>query len=118
MKTAALIKDGVILIPHVELATRWWQRMRGLLGRRGLPPQHAMYLAPAPSIHTFFMRFAIDLIFVTRELRVIRIVRGVRPFRLVSGGLRAHGVIELESGWLPADAVAVGERLEWGERRS
>jgi len=116
MKTATLLKDGAILIPRVEMATRWWQRMRGLLGRPGLAPGDAIYLAPAPSIHTFFMRFTIDLVFVTRDLRVVRIVRGLPPFRLVSGGLKAHGVFELESGWLPEDAVAVGERLEWGDR--
>lgn len=115
MKTRSLQKDGRTLIPRVEMATRWWQRMRGLLGRQGLGSRRAMYLAPAPSIHTFFMRFTIDLVFVTRQLRVVRLVRNVPPFRFVSGGLKAHGVFEIESGWFPADAVAVGDCLEWGE---
>jgi uncharacterized protein len=117
MKTRTLVKDDTVLVPQVEVATRWWQRMRGLLGRHGLAAGHAMYLAPAPSIHTLFMRFAIDLVFVTRGLRVVRIVRGVRPFRIASGGLKAHGVFELEAGWLAENAVVVGDRLAWSAVR-
>ncbi len=112
MKTAVLFLNDRALISRVELATSWWQRMLGLLGRAGLPEGHAMFLSPANSIHMFFMRFAIDLIFVDRNLKVVKVVRNVRPWRTAFGGRAAHSVFELAAGWLPEDAVGVGDVLE------
>ena len=112
MRTAALFRNNEPLIPQVELATQWWQRMWGLLGRASLAEGHALFISPADSIHMFFMRFAIDLIFVDRDLKVVKIVRRVRPWQLAFGGRNAHSVFELATGWLPEDAVELGDVLE------
>lgn len=113
MRTAALICEGRTVVPHVELACTSFDRMRGLLGRTGLGPNRGLFLSPAGSVHTWFMRFSLDLIFLDRHDVVCRIVRGVGPFRIVSGGWRAHGVVELEAGWLPPDALRAGGRVTW-----
>jgi len=112
VRTAALSKTGRVLVDHVDVTTRMFERMCGLLGRDGLAPGQAMYIAPCNGIHTIGMRFDLDLIFVGRDLEIVRIVRRVSPGRIVSGGRAARGVIELQAGWFPEDALAVGDRVE------
>ena len=112
----SLICGGRVIVPELETAFFWWQRMRGLLGRASLAPGRGLYLAPAPLIHTCFMRFTLDLIFLSRELRVVRVVRGVRPFRFAAGGAGAWGVVEVAAGWLPADEPRVGDLTVIGRR--
>ena len=111
MKTAVLSKNGQCLVGEVELATSLRRRMVGLLGRTGLGSGRGMYLSPCNSIHTFMMKFSLDLIFVDGAMNVTKIVRAVEPGRMVMGGLGAHAVVELESGWLPAEALAVGDHV-------
>jgi len=82
--------------------------MRGLLGRPSLAPDEGMVFRPAASIHMYFMRFAIDAIFCDRELVVIDVVRGLRPWRTATRR-GAKVVIELAEG--AADGVGPGDRL-------
>ncbi len=90
-------------------------RMRGLLGRRGLAPGHAMYICPCPSIHTFGMQFALDLVFVDKALQVVRIVWDVGPHKMVTGGRGAHAVFEFEAGNVSHDRLHLGEQLSQSE---
>ena len=80
--------------------------------RRHLQPGTGMWIAPCSGIHTFFMRFAIDAVFVDRRLQIVRVLPGLRPWRLVPVVLGAHSVIELPAGTL------AGLRLERGEALS
>jgi uncharacterized protein len=84
--------------------------MRGLLGRRSLPPGEGILLRPAASIHTFFMRFPIDAVFLDRDLVVLGIERDVRPWR-AAGRRRAHAVLELAGGECDRHGLGVGEQL-------
>lgn len=111
MKTAVLMKNGVSLIETVEMAADLKSRLVGLLGRSSLGVNHAMYLAPCNSIHTFLMKFNLDVIFLDRDMNVIKKVENIRPYRIVLGGIGAHGVIELESGWFPLNDLTIGDRL-------
>jgi uncharacterized membrane protein (UPF0127 family) len=92
----------------VELAVSREDRRRGLLGRNGLDASAAMMIAPCAAVHTAFMRFALDVVFVDREGRVRKIVRGLGPWRM-SGALGAWAAIELAAGG-PRDLVP-GDRL-------
>jgi hypothetical protein len=83
--------------------------MRGLLGRASLAPDEGMLFRPAGSIHMFFMRFAIDAVFCDRELQVIDVARGLRPWK-TAGRKGAKVVIELAEG--AAAGVQPGDRLE------
>jgi uncharacterized protein len=98
-----------------ELADRPLPRMRGLMGRRGLPAGEGLLISPALAIHTAFMRFPIDALFLDRELRVLKIVAGLRPWRL-SSKPRAHGVLELPAGECARRGVQIGDRLELRDR--
>jgi uncharacterized membrane protein (UPF0127 family) len=91
--------------------------MRGLLGRRGLPAGEGLLLTPAPGIHTAFMRFPIDALFLDRNLRVLDIVERLRPWRVASER-RARSVLELPAGECARRGVHVGDRLELRDRRA
>ena len=84
-------------------------RTRGLLGRDGI--DGALLLQPAKSVHTFGMRFAIDVAFVDRDLVVIRTV-AMRPWRVGRVVMKAHGVIEAEAGAFARWDLKPGDQLE------
>jgi uncharacterized membrane protein (UPF0127 family) len=109
MRAGRLRKDdGTVVCEHCLLAVAPLTRMRGLLGRSSLAPGEGMLFRPTGSIHMLFMRFAIDAIFCDRELRVIDVVRGLRPWRF-AGRRGARVVIELAEG--AAAQVHPGDRL-------
>jgi uncharacterized membrane protein (UPF0127 family) len=94
----------------IETAFDGPSRTRGLLGRDGLPAGHALIIAPCWSIHTATMRFSLDVLFATRDGRILKIRRGLRPWR-ASGAIGAFAVIERPAGALARAPVAVGRRL-------
>jgi hypothetical protein len=105
-----LREDGTVLCARCAIADRPWTRMRGLLGRKGLEPGEGILLRPAGSIHMLFMRFALDAVFVDRELRVLG-VETVRPWRFAARR-GAKAVFELPAG--AAAGLQAGERLSLG----
>ena len=104
-------EDGRLVCPRCHLALKPLDRMRGLLGRSSLPSEEGMLFRPAGSIHMLFMRFAIDAVFCDRELRVIDVVPGLRPWRF-AGRRGAKVVIELAEG--AAAGLSAGDRLVLG----
>ena len=103
--------DGRALCEECVVADNPFTRLRGLLGRRGLGAGEGLLLRPSPSIHTWFMRFAIDVVFLDPELRVLRVAHAVKPWRF-AGCRGARAVLELASGQASARGVGVGDRLE------
>jgi uncharacterized membrane protein (UPF0127 family) len=104
--------DGAVVVPHLEKAGTSWTRMRGLLGRAELPEGHGLWIVPCPSIHMFFMRFAIDAVFLDRDLRVVKVCDDVRPWRMARGGRGARSVLELPAGTAGSHGIGVGSRCE------
>ena len=83
---------------EAEVAETFAARAKGLIGRNGLPRGRGLLIPRCNAIHTCFMRFAIDATFLDREGRVVRTVRGIKPWRLfVWGGFRATQVLETTS---------------------
>ncbi len=103
-------RSGEVLATETELALTRATRRQGLLHRTGLDPSAALVLAPCLAVHTAFMQFAIDVIFVDRAGRVRRIVRRLQPWRLAAS-FRAYATIELAAGALDARDVMIGDRL-------
>ena len=87
--------------------------MRGLLGRRELPSGEGILLKPASSVHMAFMRFAIDAVFLDRDLRVVKIAADLRPWRL-AGARGAKSVLEIAAGEAARRRLTVGDRLVAG----
>ena len=87
-----------ILGVRAEVADTFAKRTRGLIGRPPPGPGEGMLILKCNAIHTFFMRYSIDATFLDRENRVVKVVRGIRPWRpLVWGGWRAVKVLETAS---------------------
>jgi uncharacterized protein len=93
-----------------EVADKPLPRMRGLLGRRRLLRGEGVLLRPASAVHTCFMRFPIDVLFLDRELNVLAIRSGVNPWR-ATGFLGAHAVLELSAGEAERRQLSVGNSI-------
>ncbi len=89
---------GTVLAQDVRVADGIWSRFWGLMGRKSLAENAGLLLKPSTSIHTAFMRFPIDVVFLSRSLRVVKVVPEMKPFRasIAFGG--AHSALELNAG--------------------
>ena len=103
-------EQGEVVCARCVLADRPWSRLRGLLGRSGLAPDEGLLLRPVGSIHTMFMRFRIDVVFLDRDNAVVKIVHDLRPWRFAAAR-RAKAVLELPAGAAERARLAVGEAL-------
>ena len=103
-----------VIADGAELARSFLARGRGLMGRPALPKGYALIILPEWSIHTFFMRIPIDVLFVDRQDRVVGLREHMPPNRPFAGvsPLRGHYVIELPAGVISATRTAVGDQLE------
>jgi len=102
---------GTTLARRVATADDEASRMKGLLGRESLAPEEGLWIVPCPMIHTFFMKFPLDVLFLDRGLVVRRVLEDLKPWRLSPWVFSAHSVLELQGGVLRG-GVAVGDRLE------
>ena len=102
---------GRVVCERCRVADRPHTRLRGLLGRQELPPGEGLLLRPAPSIHTWFMRFPIDVVFMDADLRVLDVIASMRPWGLTARP-RARVVLELASGEGSRRDVRRGDVLE------
>jgi hypothetical protein len=96
---------------NLEVAASGPKRSKGLLGRTGLGGGGGLWIIPCEAVHTFFMKFPIDLIYLDRKLRVKKIRHGVRAWR-ISGCLSAHSVLELPVGTIRDSRTECGDSLE------
>jgi uncharacterized membrane protein (UPF0127 family) len=109
--TAVTRANGDVVCEQCLVADAPFARMRGLLGRSDLPRDEGVLLRPAGSIHTYFMRFAIDVVFLDRELRVLKVAEHVHPWKAIrSKGAKA--VLELRAGEVVRRRIKVGDVLE------
>ena len=109
--------EGVVLCERCEVPKSSFARMRGLLGRSGLEPGGGMLIDAAPSVMTFFMRFPIDVVFLDRDRRVVRIVHAVKPWRVASAR-RAVAVLELPAGRAAETGLKEGDVLALEELKT
>lgn len=101
-----------ILAFKVRRATNFWQRLLGLLSKDELYPGEGLLLEPCQGVHTYFMRFPIDVIYLDRELRVVRLVPDLAPFRLGPVVREASAVLELATGSISSSGTQCGDRLK------
>ena len=100
---------------ETEVADRPLTRMRGLLGRNGIARGHGMLIRPTPSIHTAFMRFPIDALFLDEDMTVLGISAELGPWRIASER-HARSVLEMAAGETARLGVRVGDQLSLRER--
>jgi len=105
------LRTGLLVATQVETAFTSADRKRGLLGRDGLAPGQALVIAPTNLVHTFAMRFPIDIVFANREGRVLKVSRAVPP-RRIAGSLRGFAVLELAAGEAGRSDTRVGDIIQ------
>jgi uncharacterized protein len=102
-----LTEDGTTVCERCEVADRTLSRMRGLLGRDALEPGGGMLIKREPSVHTFFMRFPIDVVFLGKANTIVKVVHDLHPWRM-AGARRAVAVLELPAGAAAAAGLEPG----------
>jgi uncharacterized membrane protein (UPF0127 family) len=110
MEVALRLDDGRTVCERCVLADTALARMKGLLGRRELPTGEGILLRPASSVHTGFMRFPIDVVFLDRDGYVLRVVDRLAPWR-IAAQRRAKAVLELRAGDAERRGIEAGDRL-------
>jgi uncharacterized membrane protein (UPF0127 family) len=106
------VTTGAIVATRVDRLSGFFQRAVGLLARSSLRPDEGAWIAPCNAINTMGMRVPIDVIFIDREGRVLRIESDVRPNRLTLACRGARAVAELGTGALRDAEISLGDYLE------
>lgn len=99
---------GTVVAEQARVAKSMWARFWGLMGRKELPKGHGLLIDPCSSIHMFFMRFPLDVVFLDGEMKAVKVVRGIKPWRMAMGG-GGKKALELNAG--AAAGVEVGDQL-------
>jgi uncharacterized membrane protein (UPF0127 family) len=121
MRRAMNVTRGSVLCANVQEALGSLERGKGLIGRKALGPGEGLLIGAGPLIpimwiHTLFMRFPLDLVFLDRAGRIVRIVARVKPWRLTAP-VFARCVLEIESGAAQRTSTSVGDQVRFEEGR-
>ncbi len=103
------VSKGTVVAEDVAVVRTFWGRFRGLMLRRGMASGEALLIEPSASIHHAFMRFPIDVVFLDREKRVVKVAEDVRPFRAALS--RGHSALGLSAGNAGRASIEEGDRL-------
>ena len=109
LRTMCDAETGRVIVPRLEIADTMWKRTVGLIGRIFLQPDSGLWLEPCSGIHTFGMRFPIDVLFLSKEMRVLCLFKHVRASRFCGPIWRARTAVELPAGTIEAKSVEVGK---------
>jgi uncharacterized membrane protein (UPF0127 family) len=107
-----LVRDTSAAIGYnIECADTSVRRLIGLLGRRALIAGEGIWIQPSSGVHTFGMKFAIDVVGLDREMRIVKLWRQVKPQRMTALSTKISSVLELASGEIDAHSLEIGQRL-------
>jgi uncharacterized protein len=100
------------LATKVRKADNFMTRLVGLLKRRTLGPEEALWLMPSKGIHTIGMKFPIDVVYLSRKNLVLRLISGMAPYRISSINLKTYSILELPNGTIKKSRTEIGDQLE------
>lgn len=102
-----------VLVRQLHWADNFWQRFWGLLLYKKIAPDEGLLLTPCRSVHTFFMRFTIDILILDNSKKVVAIYPWVKPWRVIPGSTKGKHVLELPPGTSAATGTTIGHHLFW-----
>lgn len=114
MKKVILKKNNEIIFYNCLLADNPFFKMKGLLGRKNMDPTEAMVFTMAPSIHTFFMKFPIDIVFLDKSQKVIQFFLKIKPNHLVPY-VKSRYTIEMPEGSIENKKIIRDDIFTWDE---
>lgn len=103
-----------VLLPDFHQAETFWSRAKGLIGRQEINDDFGLWFDHSNSIHTCFMKFSIDCVFLDKQMRVKAVFESVKPWRLIMPVWSARSVIEMKAGKAKALNIQVGDQLHVG----
>lgn len=101
----------ITLVERLSVADHFWQRLAGLMGKQELAHNEGLLIVPCKAVHTMFMRFPIDLLFLSRDFIIVRIIENLRPWRATPTVKSSYQVLELNAGSAARTGTAVGDKL-------
>ncbi|MFX4261819.1 DUF192 domain-containing protein [Pelotomaculum propionicicum] len=101
-----------MIVGNLNVADSFWSRLKGLMRKRDMPEDEGLLIVPCNSVHSMFMRFPIDLLFLDRELKVIKIVEMFRPWKTTPIIRGSYQVVELRAGVVSKKGVSIKDELE------
>ena len=110
--TVTVARTGAVLVERLGLANSFWTRFKGLMGRKTFPAGDGLLIVPCNSVHCFFMKFAIDVVYLSRDGEVLRVASELRPGAIGPLVKGARAVLELPGGTTATAGVLPGDRLE------
>lgn len=114
MKTVIMNIEGAPLgapFLKIKIADTFFSRLAGLMFQKELPQATALLLAPCNSVHMCFMRFAIDVVYIDRDYRILKVVKNLKPWIGLSLCNKAWATLELTTGEANRCGLAVGKKL-------
>lgn len=114
MKSLMNQTQSKTLVRDLKIAEQFFDRAKGLLGSDSLPPDQALWIYQCNSIHTLFMKYAIDCVFIDKNMKVISLVAQIQPWRVVLPQWGAQSVIEMTAGQIQQLNIKVGDQLYVG----
>ena len=111
--TVANPTRGTLLGDRIEVADTSLSRFLGLIPKRGLNAGEGLWIKPSSGVHMFWMRFAIDVIGLDRDKRVVKLWRNLKPWRMTSVSMQMQSALELPVGQIDAGEVQLGDVLEF-----
>jgi uncharacterized membrane protein (UPF0127 family) len=103
---------GATIASRIVIAQNPWQRMKGLLGAKDFPQGDALVITHCNSIHMFFMKFPIDVIFCDQQDKVVGLCSNIKPFYLSPVYFKASYAIELPTGTITASKTQIGDQID------
>ena len=104
-------KSGLTIAKEALIADQFFSRLKGLMFSDDIKPHDALLITSCNSIHTCFMKYTIDVIFLSKDLRVVKILRNLKPWRMTLPRFGAKQVLEMKGGSLSHE-VKVGDQLD------
>jgi uncharacterized protein len=101
---------GTMVAEAADIANSSANRRSGLLSRSGLTPGEGLWIVPCEAVHCFFMKFTIDVLFLSKKKQVVKVRPSLKPWR-IAGSFRAHSVLELPEGMIALSGTQPGDEL-------
>jgi uncharacterized membrane protein (UPF0127 family) len=104
-----------VLADQVQVADRWWPRLRGLIGQPEPEPGEGLLIEPSQGVHMYWMKYAIDVALIDKEKRVVAVYSDLQPGKRTKMHWSAQYALELRTGVLGESGTEVGDQLAWAE---
>lgn len=100
-----------LMVDQLMIAESFWHRAKGLLGRKKLLEKEALWIKPCNNIHTFFMNFPIDCVFVDKRLKIVKLKSHINAFKIIGPFWKAHSVFEMPAGSINQFQLKTGDQF-------